>query len=116
MTSNSNGPEQFTGLKLKSQQQEQVERLKQAHIIRTNQNQSPDPLGYLIQPANGVSGSIKAIPQLDQVKIIVDEEGTTIVGNYKLGKKSQILYFNLRQGLRKRYVWKGESGNPFAHR
>ena len=54
-------------------------------MTRTNQNPSPDPLGYLIQPANGATGSIKTTPQLDQVKIIVDEDGTTIVGNYKLG-------------------------------
>lgn len=63
-----------------------VDKLKQAHKLRANLNVSPDPLAFLSQPTTtSTAFGVKDKPALDQVKVIVDEDGSTIVGNYKLG-------------------------------
>ena len=66
----------------RSSTQEQVDKLKQAHKMRQYpQSNSPDPLAFLQQGNNKRPGV-----QLEQVRVTVDEDGTTTVGNYKLGK------------------------------
>lgn len=60
--------DQFTGIKIKPQaaQQDQVDRLKQAHKLRSNQNASPDPLTYLSQqPTAATTGVVKSTHTLD---------------------------------------------------
>ena len=80
--------DQYTAIKIKQNpQQEQIDKLKHAHKLRSSQGHSPDPLTFLNQPNSTSSGSTGVTKNTDHlVKLVVDADGNTTVGNYKLGK------------------------------
>lgn len=69
--------EQYVNVRLRADQTE----AKKSTQAKRQESVSPDPLAYIHQQMK-----MAGVPQLEKVEVIVAEDGSTTVGNYKLGR------------------------------